>query len=130
MGITNLYGQLKTEINIAVVRDGPTNDVQITNLIKPELEHLLSEDYSFSFIEDPRFNADWDNGNFRAVVENALNDNSIDIILGVGAMVTQEASAEDIVLTMALSSARFPAPTTIEPSGMTYSPTRLSRIKL
>ncbi len=86
-------------INIAVVRDGPTFDVEITELIKPELLHLLGDDYSFNFVESSDFNAQWDPNKFRSVVENALNDETVDIIIGVGAMVTQEAASDDLVLT-------------------------------
>jgi outer membrane protein TolC/ABC-type uncharacterized transport system substrate-binding protein len=86
-------------INIAIVRDGPTSDVQITKLIEPELKHLLGDDYAFNFIEAPGFNAQWDPNNFRSVVQNALNDETVDILLGVGAMVTQEAANDDLVLT-------------------------------
>jgi hypothetical protein len=66
--------------------------VEITKLIKPELLHLLGDDYTFNFIEAPQFNAQWDPNNFRSVVENALNDETVNILLGVGAMVTQEAA--------------------------------------
>ncbi len=86
-------------INIAVVRDGPTYDLEITELIKPELLHLLGDDYSFNFVESSEFNAQWDPNKFRSVVDNALNDEKIDIILGFGAMVTQEAASDDLVLT-------------------------------
>ncbi|MGB5848294.1 MAG: TolC family protein [Ignavibacteriaceae bacterium] len=85
-------------INIAVVRDGPTGDVEITALIEPELKHLLGDDYTLNFIESTEFNAQWDPNNFRSVIENALNDETVDIILGVGAMVTQEAANDDLVL--------------------------------
>jgi ABC-type uncharacterized transport system substrate-binding protein len=86
-------------INIAIVRDGPTSDVQIAKLIEPELKHLLGDDYTFNFIEAPGFNAQWDPNKFRSVLENALNDETVDILLGVGAMVTQEAANDDLVLT-------------------------------
>jgi outer membrane protein TolC/ABC-type uncharacterized transport system substrate-binding protein len=86
-------------INIAIVRDGPTNDIDITGLIEPELLHLLGDDYTFNFIEAPQFNAQWDPNKFRSVVENALNDETVDILLGVGAMITQEAANDDLVLT-------------------------------
>ena len=86
-------------INIAVVRDGPTSGLEITELIKPELLHLLGDDYSFNFVESSDFNAQWDPNKFRSVIENALNDEKVDIILGVGAMVTQEAASDDLVLT-------------------------------
>jgi hypothetical protein len=39
-------------------------------------------------------------------------------------------SADDIGLTIALSCERLPAPTTIDPSGSSYSPTRRSWIRL
>jgi outer membrane protein TolC/ABC-type uncharacterized transport system substrate-binding protein len=91
------HGQ--NNINIAVVRDGPTSDLEITELIKPELLHLLGDDYSFNFVESSDFNAQWDPNKFRSVVKNALNDETVDIILGVGAMVTQEAASDDLVLT-------------------------------
>jgi outer membrane protein len=86
-------------INIAIVRDGPTGDVEITALIEPELKHLLGDDYTFNFIEAPEFNAQWDPNKFRSVVENALKDETVDILLGVGAMITQEAARDDLVLT-------------------------------
>ena len=89
----------QNHINIAVVRDGPTSNLQITELIKPELLHLLGEDYSFNFVESSAFNAQWDPNKFRSVVENALNDEKVNIILGVGAMITQEAASDDLVLT-------------------------------
>lgn len=38
--------------------------------------------------------------------------------------------AEDMGLTMAESWARLPAPTTMEPSGSSYSPTRRSWMRL
>lgn len=91
--------QNKKHINIAVVRDGPTFDSEITELIKPELTHLLGGDYSFSFIESDEFNAQWEPNKFRSVVQNALSDDTVDIILGVGAMVTQEAASDDLILT-------------------------------
>jgi outer membrane protein TolC/ABC-type uncharacterized transport system substrate-binding protein len=86
-------------IKIAIVRDGPTSDVEITKLIEPELLHLLGDDYTFNFNESPEFNAQWDPNKFRSAVKNALNDETVDIILGVGAMVTQEAASDDLVLT-------------------------------
>ncbi len=98
-GLLGQTTQHKTHINIAVVRDGPTSDVAITKLIEPELLHLLGDDYAFNFVEAPQFNAQWDPNKFRSVVENALNDEKIDIILGVGAMITQEAASDDLVLT-------------------------------
>ncbi len=64
----------QNHINIAVVRDGLTPDLGITERIKPELLHLLGEDYSFNFVESSDFNAQWDPNKFRSVVENALND--------------------------------------------------------
>jgi ABC-type uncharacterized transport system substrate-binding protein len=97
----SIYGQSSKNnetINIAVVRDGPTFDVKITELIQPELLHLLGEDYSFNFVESSEFNAQWNPSNFRTVVENALSDETVDIILGVGALVTQEAASDELVL--------------------------------
>jgi len=92
-------------INIAIVRDGPTSDVAITKLIEPELLHLLGDDYTFNFVEAPQFNAQWDPDNYRSVLVNALNDETVDIILGIGAMVTQEAASDDLVLTKPFVSA-------------------------
>ncbi len=92
-------------INIAIVRDGPTSDVAITKLIEPELLHLLGDDYTFNFVEAPQFNAQWDPDNYRSVLLNALNDETVDIILGIGAMVTQEAASDDLVLTKPFVSA-------------------------
>jgi len=86
-------------INIAVVRDGPTFDKEITELINPELLHLLGDDYSFNFVESTDFNAQWDPNKFRSAIENALNDETVDIVLGVGAMITQQAASDDLMLT-------------------------------
>ena len=99
------FTQNKTHFNIGVVRDGTTLDLEITELIEPELAHLLGSEYSFSFIESPEFNAQWDPDRFRSVVQNALNDNSVDIILGAGSLVTQEAASPDLILTKPFMSA-------------------------
>jgi outer membrane protein TolC/ABC-type uncharacterized transport system substrate-binding protein len=95
----------KKNINIAVVRDGPTFDFEITELIKPELTHLLGDDYKFEFVERIDFNAQWDPNLYKSVVENALKDENIDMILAVGSMVTQAAAGEDMFLSKPFVSA-------------------------
>ena len=92
-------------INIAIVRDGPSEESDILNIIKTELDHLLGEEFTAVFNESENFNAGWQSENFRKVIENALSDEDIDIILGIGSLVTQEAATTDLQLTKPFVSA-------------------------
>jgi outer membrane protein len=92
-------------INIAVVRDGQSEALNILNTIKAELDHLLGEEYTAVFNESANFDAGWQSENFRKVIENALSDEDIDIILGIGSLVTQEAASADLQLTKPFVSA-------------------------
>ncbi|UCH64924.1 MAG: hypothetical protein JSW63_09945, partial [Ignavibacterium sp.] len=92
-------------INIAVVRDGPFEGLNIIQHIKTELDHLLGDEYNAVFDESLKYDAGWQKENFRKVIENALADANIDFILGIGALVTQEAASEDLTLTKTFLSA-------------------------
>lgn len=92
-------------INIAIVRDGPSEESDILNIIKTELDHLLGEEFTAVFNESENFNAGWQSENFRKVIEHALSDEDIDIILGIGSLVTQEAATTDLQLTKPFVSA-------------------------
>lgn len=92
-------------INIAVVRDGPSEESDILNIIKTELDHLLGDDFIAVFNESSNFNAGWQSENFRKVIENALSNEDIDIIIGIGSLVTQEAASTDLQLTKPFVSA-------------------------
>jgi outer membrane protein TolC/ABC-type uncharacterized transport system substrate-binding protein len=92
-------------INIAVVRDGPSEGLNILNTIKSELDHLLGDEFTAVFDESSNFDAEWQSERFRDVIENALSDENIDIILGIGSLVTQAAASQDLQLTKPFVSA-------------------------
>ena len=103
-----IYSQKKIKdnvVNIAVVRDGPSEQMNILNIIKPELDHFLGEEFTVAFIESEKFNAGWQSDKFKEVVENALSDENIDIVLGIGSLVTQEAASSELKLTKPFVSA-------------------------
>ena len=93
------------EYRIAVVKDGPSwEDVKVSE-INGELSHMLGSGQSVVFVEDERFNAQWQKNRFKEVITNALKDRSIDMILGLGVLVLQEAAKPDMQLTKPFVSA-------------------------
>jgi len=84
-------------VTIAVVRDGPSVEDALLPLVEEELGRLT--DAELIFKQAPEFDAGWDGTRMRSVIENALRDREVDMILGVGALVTQEAAREGLRLT-------------------------------
>ncbi len=93
------------KITIAVVRDGPAEMIEIVDQIRPEVNHLVGSDYDVTFDMSDKYDAGWDLRRIRRVIETALGDRSIDMILGVGALVTHEAARPDLRLTKPFVSA-------------------------
>ncbi len=86
------------QVTIAVVQDGPSADLEVVEQIRPELEHLLGSGFRVVFKRSPAFDARWEPGRFRRVVLNAMRDRAVDLVLGVGILVTQEAARPDLKL--------------------------------
>lgn len=86
-------------VTIAVVRDGPGHEEQLIRDIETELHRLVREDIEIRFYTGPQYSADWDGERGAAILRNALAAPDVDIILGVGAMVTLAAAAPDVPLT-------------------------------
>ena len=63
---------------------------EILGLIEPELKHLVGDATEVVFKTAPTFDARWEAGRFRKVIENAMKDRQVDLVLGIGALVTQE----------------------------------------
>jgi outer membrane protein len=99
-----LSGQAR-QITIAVVQDGPSEENEILGLIEPELKHLVGDTRKVVFKTAPAFDAGWEAGRFRKVIENAMKDRQVDLVLGIGALVTQEAVRPDFKLTKPFISA-------------------------
>ena len=78
-------------IKIAVVKEGPSNRDKIIELIKPDLIHMLGDDYEVIFDESDVYNANWKFESIRTCLVNAIKDESVDLILGIGRTVAQEA---------------------------------------
>ncbi len=93
-----LSGQAR-QVTIAVVQDGPSAENEILGLIEPELKHLAGDATKVVFKTGPAFDARWEAGRFRKVIENAMKDRQVDLVLGIGALVTQEAARPDFKLT-------------------------------
>jgi hypothetical protein len=86
------------EITIAVVKDGPSSEEQLVNKIESELKRLVKDDATIRFKMDPSFDAGWDQGRIPGVIQNAQRDQSVDLILAVGVLVTRAAANPDLIL--------------------------------
>lgn len=93
------------KVTIAVVRDGPSEMNEIVDRIRPELSHLIGADYDVTFDTSDKYDAGWDPQRTRTVVEAAMNDRSVDIVVGVGWLVALEAARPDLRLTKPFVSA-------------------------
>jgi outer membrane protein TolC/ABC-type uncharacterized transport system substrate-binding protein len=93
------------QITIAVVRDGPSEMNEIISQIRPELNHLVGEDYDVAFDTSDDYDAGWDPQRYRQVIETALRNPQVDIIVGIGWLVAQEAARPDLRLTKPFVSA-------------------------
>jgi len=83
---------------IAVVQDGPTQECELCSGIETELKRLLGPKDEVVFKTSPQFDAGWEDGGYRRVIGNALRDPAVDILLGIGPLVTQAAAAPDLPL--------------------------------
>ena len=72
-------------INIAFLDDGPKvrHNVDI-EVIKKEINSLLSKEYKVQFNMDNLVSGNWDEKKIRTISEHALSDSSIDIIVALG----------------------------------------------
>ncbi len=86
-------------ITIAVVHDGPTPGQEYVKLLESELAKHLPGEIKVVFKEDPSFHARWNPERYRTVIDNALNDPDVDILLLVGNLTTQEAARPELILT-------------------------------
>lgn len=97
--------QAAKQITIAVVRDGPTEMNEIVDKIRPELDHLIGSDYDVTFDMSEAYDAGWDRQRIRPVLESALRNPKIDIVLSIGWLVTTEAARPDVRLNKPFMSA-------------------------
>jgi len=86
------------KITIAVVRDGPSEMNEIVDLIRPELNHLVGSDYEVVLDESESYDAGWDAQRIRPVIEQAMRNPKVDIVMGVGFLVAYEAARPDFKL--------------------------------
>jgi len=93
------------KITIAVVRDGPTEMNEIVDGIRPELAHLVGADYDVTFDRSDKYDAGWDPQRIRLVIEAAMSDRTVDIVVGVGWLVALEAARPDFRLSKPFVSA-------------------------
>jgi outer membrane protein TolC len=86
------------KITIAVVRDGPTEMNEIVSQIRPELIHLVGADYDVTFDMSDEYDAGWDPQRIRPVIESAMRNPKVDIVMGIGFLVNYEAARPDLAL--------------------------------
>jgi outer membrane protein TolC len=89
---------LAREVTIAVVKDGPSSEEQLVPQIESELNRLVKDDATIRFKTDPSFDAGWDPDRIPDVIQNALRDRSVDMIMAIGALVTKAAADPDLIL--------------------------------
>lgn len=92
-------------VTIAVLRDGETPQDDLLSRIERELGQQVASGVDVVFKSDPAFDAGWDAARMTTVIENALRDREVDMILGLGALVTQAAARPDLELTKPFVSA-------------------------
>jgi outer membrane protein len=93
------------KITIAVVRDGPTEMNEIVDRILPELEHLLGSDYDVTFDMSDSYDAGWAPQRVRTVIEAAMGSREVDMVVGIGMLVTSAALQSDVRLSKPFVSA-------------------------
>ena len=93
------------EYHIAVVKDGPSWEDGKLSDIEAEINHMLGSADRVVFDLSEKFDAKWQKDRYRKVIENALKDRKIDMILGLGVLVLQEAAQSDFKLTKPFISA-------------------------
>lgn len=93
------------EYRIAIVRDGNSQENDKIALIKSELNQMLSPNTKITFDISEKFNANWQDNQYKSVILAALQDSDIDMILGLGVLVIQEAAREELRLTKPFISA-------------------------
>ncbi len=92
-------------VTIAVVRDGPSHMNDIVERIRPELVHLVGQQHDVVFDLSDDYDAMWDPARMEQVIQNALRNSKVDMILGIGMLVTQAAARPELKLTKPFVSA-------------------------
>ena len=87
-----------SKITIAVVKDGSSSEEQLVERIETELQRLVKTGTDIKFKAAPEFDAGWDVRQVKNVINNALKDRQVDIILAVGSLVTKAAAQPDVRL--------------------------------
>jgi outer membrane protein TolC len=75
---------------IGIVEEGPSPGDDVVPMIEEELQRLLRR-HTVVFKRDPAFNAGWDPAQFAPALSAALTDPEVEIVLAVGALVSQAA---------------------------------------
>lgn len=84
-------GVAAAETNVHVVADGPWDrNAAIWSLFRAELESLLGSEFDLAFTDDDFTEADWTVVGVRRAVDAALNDPTVDAVIGLGVLASQE----------------------------------------
>lgn len=86
---TNLNAK---NIDIALVRDGPSDSFIPNALVKKEINTLLEDEFNVRYVEQSRADADWTISGINKVLNNLYNDKSTDIIITLGPVASNEAA--------------------------------------
>lgn len=96
---SSLFPSQVKQVTIAVVKDGPRAESDIAKRVEAELQKFITPDIELKLKAAPEFDAQWKPERMRGVLQNAMDDPEVDIVLVTGALVTQQAVKEDFVLT-------------------------------
>ena len=81
------------EVHVAVVTDGDAGrPVFSAAAIEREIANVASPDYTIVLRTDPRFVGDWSLESANAVLDRALADREIDVVLTMGILTSQQAA--------------------------------------
>ncbi len=107
---SSLFPSQVKQVTIAVVKDGPWAEGDIAQHVEGELQKIIPRDIVLKFKAIPDFDAQWKPERMRGVLQNAMDDPEVDIVLVTGALVTQQAVKEDFALTKPVVSSYVQTP--------------------
>lgn len=89
----------RKQITIAVVQDGDSEySTGLIKLIEKELLILTKNEFDVRFKRNSAWSADWNPDRISEVLNKALDDTEVDIVLTAGVLVSREAVRRDLIL--------------------------------
>lgn len=86
----NVFSESK-KITIGILKDSYSKSLErIEKIVKSEIKDLLDGEFEISFYEDGELLGDWSPEGVRTVVQKAMNEDKIDLVIGLGPLACNE----------------------------------------